>query len=482
MRKPSIKTRIQIAIMVFITVALSLGSIVLHLKMKQVFEDHTKNDLKSIAILVAREIEVVDGKVVYDWYEDIQHDPISREKDFIQSWELHGPRTQRSPILGDSDLPKFYGKLGEFVYRDVLISKNGKPHHAKAVGLLVTPNTSELNAEQLSQLKRPLKPHVLVIATDTEHYEQFLKQLEWATIFTIIVISVFSFLIIHFILKVALQPIHELSSEITEKHENALDSGFLIQPQFPSELRELVTQYNKLLTRVGHVLTREKNFSSYVAHELRTPLTGISTTLELALNKPRDAAYYQNKISEALKVTGAMQSLIERLMVLSQLQNNAIQPESEPINLLSIAQQSWENQSDKAAQRNLSIAWPSQDHAKDLTVSSDRQLVTILIQNLLTNAVSYAEEHSTISVSQSSENEMISLTISNAVRNLSDSDIDHFFDPFYRKDKNRPLEENNFGIGLSICQEIAKNLHGKLCIKLDNNEVFSVRFQLSQKN
>jgi len=484
LKNPSIKTRIQAAVVLFIATALTLSAVVFYLKIQEVFESHTQKDLKSIATLVGREIEFVDGQVIDDWYDDIQADPISREKDYIQSWNIHRTHSQRSPALGDSDLPSFHGELGEFIYRDVTLPHHGKTHRAKAVGVLVMPSTAELTKAELLKIPQPLEPHILVVATDTERYERFLDHFKWGIGLTILTITIFSILIIHYILRTALLPIQELSSEIAEKNIDQLDAGFLIKPKFPSELRELITQYNGLLARVENVRIREKNFSSYVAHELRTPLAGISTTLELALNRPRESGYYQNSINEALQITSSMQSLIERLMILSRLQNNVDHLEYEPVNLLSITQQSWDDFSDRISDRHLTVSWPKPKTHTDCQVTSDFHLVYTLIHNLLDNATSYAPKHTTISVAEFLENDQLTLTISNQTTDLRSEDIDHFFDPFFRKDAARTLEDKHFGMGLPICREITRLLHAELQANLekDGQLTMKLRFPLSQEH
>jgi len=484
----SIKTKIQIAVVLFIAITFSMGGIFIYLNIKKVSQVHTERDLKSIAILVGREIETADGNVVYDWYDDIQQDPISREKDYIQSWALHGEMNQRSPALKDFNLPKFHGKPGEFVYRNTTVPHHGKKHRARAVGVLVTPTITEQSPEQRAKIKQTIEPHILVIAQDTERYDQFLDRFKWGIGLTIIIITIISILIIHFILRAALLPIQELSTEIAKKDEEQLGSGFQIKPHFPLELRDLVNQYNELLKRMEQSLSREKRFSSFVAHELRTPLTGISTTLELALNRPRETDYYQNSIQDTLKITHSMQCLINRLLTLSRLQNNQSPTENRPVDIQQLLKSIWEDHSHKADTKNIHVSWtPSKTHTH---VTTDLHLASILVSNLLENAVAYAPPHTTIQIEIIEKNkgngiqqpEAIYLMISNETRELKPEDLTRLSEPFFRKDKARTMEDNHFGIGLSICREISRVLDLNLTPSLEtiNNNTW-ITFRLAFK-
>jgi len=472
MKSPSIKLRIQVAVITLIVTTLSMASIILYLRIQKTFKIQTERDLAHIAVLVAREIEVNGDMVVDDWYSDILKDRSSTQRSFIQSWGPQGIKTQRSPALGKIDLPRFHGELGEFVYRDVTLPHHNKMHQARAVGLLVIPSSEGLNPNDVNA-KKLLQPHVLVVALDTEQHKKFLDRLQWGIVLTILGLTFYSYLIVHFILKSALLPIEKLAVEIRKTHSHQLDSGFIISPHFPVELKDLVIQYNELISRVENSRTREKNFSSYVAHELRTPLAGISMTLEQALNQPREASFYKKSISEAIEITDSMQRLIERLKNLTLLQNKEIQVESETIDLHYLLHHLWQEFEPIAEKHSLKVVWNLE--ASDALVRTDQQLSYILVSNLGQNAVTYATPQTSIHIETRVVNDRLQLSILNQTSELTSSDIQFLFDPFFRKDKARSIDGHHFGMGLSICQEISHVLQADLEASVSKSGQFTIQ-------
>jgi len=361
------------------------------------------------------------------------------------------------------------GADGEYVYRDVTLPHHGKEHRGKAVGLLVIPTPKDGIFSQNGEPFGSDEPHLLVVAMDTERYELFLSYLQWGMGVTILIITLSSTILIYFILRAALRPIDELSSEILAKNVDQLQRGVLIPPKFPLELRELVGHYNGLLKRVEDARMREKNFSSYVAHELRTPLAGISTTLELALQRPRDAGYYNKRIHETLEITLSMQKLISLLFSLSRLQNNSSVIHDEKVDIQEILDGAWEKVSKRAVSRDLEVVWDIQTNQAD--VQTDCNLLSVLIGNLIDNAVSYAVADSIIKIQMSEMNDRLQINISNQTEDLDISDLGKLFDPFFRKDGVRGVDGNHFGLGLSLCQEISRVLHLGLTSNMDDRNV-----------
>ncbi|MCP5538286.1 MAG: hypothetical protein H7A51_18890 [Akkermansiaceae bacterium] len=471
MKTPSIKKRLLISIVLLIVTMLGIGSTGLYLKVRQSHYEQIDIDLQKIAELLAIEIEVNDGKVIYEWLDELDTHPGKNQKDYIQSWDAQGNNPGRSPDLEEMDLPFFHGELNEYVYRDVTLPEGRR---GRAVGLLLIPSLSEEDASEHEKTTFTPPPHVLVVAIDIEHSARRLAKLRWAFALTTIGLILATSMVISFIINNSLQPIKDLALQVSDALPENSGTAFHIAPNFPLELRELVSHYNKLIERIDLARTRERDFSANAAHELRTPLTGISTTLELALSKPRDNPYYVNSITRTLDISSSMQLLLERLMSFAKLQNDAYPLTTTTVDIQGILKQSWEEQKEKANARELAVLWSLDPTAT--TVDTDKQLFHILVRNLINNAVSYAKASTTITIITQRLNGHIALRITNETTGLNASDTEKFFDPFFRLDAARGMSENHYGIGLALCREISRVLGGRISAKLDEDMVISIEF------
>lgn len=472
MKKSSIKYQLLISIGLLIITILGVGSELLYIKVKKSFYEQIDASLERSAAMLSQEVEINDGELENEWLEDAQNHPQRKHKDYIQTWSDAGEEAVRSPDLGSYDLPFFHGEFNKCIYRDILLPQGQR---GRAVGLLFEPPHE--HSANMGGESNVYPQHVIVLAIDVEHNENRLVRLRWTSVFTVLGLTAAAFIIISLVIKRSLAPIEELTQQVSNAQPNDQAEAFQITPNFPIELKGLVVQYNTLLERIGRVRRRERDFSANAAHELRTPLAGISTTLELALSKQRDTAYYENSISSAMEISRSMHQLLERLMSFSRLQNESYQVVTESVQFQETLTNLWGEQDEKAKKRELTPQWDLKS-TKD-TIETDKLLLEVLIRNIFDNATSYAKQASSIGIETYDEDGRVHLRIFNETEGLKKSDTKKFFDPFYRQDDARVMNLNHYGIGLSLCWEIARVLDREILVHLDEDEVITFEFIFS---
>ena len=107
----------------------------------------------------------------------------------------------------------------------------------------------------------------------------------------------------------------------------------------------------------------------------------------------------------------------------------------------------------------------------NLAVNSNRQTLTIILRNLIQNAVSHADLNSRIEVSAIQDNFDCLIAISNVASTFPASDIEKVFDRFWRADPSRHETGRYSGLGLSLCQRLAQRSGASLQASC-NNGVF----------
>jgi signal transduction histidine kinase len=95
----------------------------------------------------------------------------------------------------------------------------------------------------------------------------------------------------------------------------------------------------------------------------------------------------------------------------------------------------------------------------DVVWLCDGQLIHQLIQNLYTNAVKYNTPNGWISLELTCTDGQLKLIIENPSQEVAQDLAERGFERFYRGDASRTRGVDGFGLGLSICQEIA-HVHG----------------------
>ena len=468
MKKTSIHNKLLFGMIFFIATILAVGSTALYLSFRKAYYEQVDRDLGNYATLLATEIEINNGYLVNEWLQDVRNDPIRTKRDLIQSWNLNDGTTLRAPALNGKDLPRFKRRDGRYAFRNIILP-DGKP--GRAVGLEVQPKveheaTEDTGNDAPGPYTGATAPrHILVIANNVENIEASLARLRWILLLTGIAVVIVSALVTRNIIRSCLFPISELGDQVARRGVEDLDKEFLIAPDFPDELKGLVSQYNHLFKKISRVRVRERDFSAHAAHELRTPLAGIILTLEQALHRSRSPDYYQECLTETLKISRSMHGMTERLLYFSRLQNDTFSMQFEQVPLHKHLDTAWQTHSAKAAARGLSAVWELADHPP--AIRADPHLLEILLNNLVNNTVAYALPDSPVHIRTTAGSQGMILSITNRSKTLDKENMRRIFEPFYRKDQARDVNEHHSGIGLALCREIARSMGAAISADFD---------------
>jgi two-component system sensor histidine kinase QseC len=266
-----------------------------------------------------------------------------------------------------------------------------------------------------------------------------------------------------FVARYIMRPVHQLSRQIAARGPEELAS-ILPDSDLPAELRPMVDRLNNLLLRVGEAFNRERTFTADVAHELRTPLAGMRTMLEVSQSRIREPAAYQASVDQCVAILGQMEGLVERLLLLARAEGGQLEVQHSSVNLETLALECWMSFERRAGEQRLTFSVETQeDHA----VIADAQLLQIVLKNLMDNAVSYAEPGTRVRLAVRTEGESIRTQLISEGHALTEDDLRHVFNRFWRKDKSRSRTDRHVGLGLGLSERLTKLQGGELTIRVD---------------
>ena len=188
-----------------------------------------------------------------------------------------------------------------------------------------------------------------------------------------------------------------------------------------------------------------KEFTANVSHELKTPLQSIIGSAELLENglvKPEDTGRFIGNIkNEAQRLV----SLINDIIRLSQLDEDAEIP-TESVDLLEVANEVAEVLSASAAKRQVLVSVDGEN----CTINGIRRYLYEIIYNLCDNAIRYNKEGGKVNVSVKQDGENTVVTVSDTGIGIPPEHHSRIFERFYRVDKSHSKETGGTGLGLSI--------------------------------
>ena len=214
-----------------------------------------------------------------------------------------------------------------------------------------------------------------------------------------------------------------------------------------------------------------REFTANVSHELKTPLTSISgyaEMIESGIVRQEDLVPFAARIhSEASR----MIQLVEDLLALSRLDEQAVLPDSRPVGLLAVSKRVADRLSELARTQKVTISVEGTDQ----TVQGDPALLEELVANLCENAIKYNRPGGSVTVSLSCEGRRPCLRVSDTGVGIAKEHQSRVFERFYRVDKSRSKETGGTGLGLSIVKHIAQLHRATLSLTSEDGQGTTVQ-------
>lgn len=331
---------------------------------------------------------------------------------------------------------------------------------------LVLKYTFEPLDEYIRATKKSEPYHAAVIvATDLAPLHSTLSDLKQIILLSTLSCAIIGAVFLGLLAAYSTRPIDELAQEIQSIDHRTMDAQISI-PRLPKEAAPVVDEFNDLMTKLKAAFERERTFTSNVSHELRTPLTGLRTTLEVALTSEESFQSNRHAQQTCLNIVKQTQSLVEKLLNLTRLESGGLTHPEETIDLKEHVESILDTFGDIAQKRRIEILLEIPDSVQ-VTLPSD--LFTMLLNNLIENAVNYCNDQGQIQIDFIDKHSTWELRIENTGCVLTQEDLTHVFEPFWRHDTSRTATGTHAGLGMSIAKAMAENCKLSLTVNVQDD-------------
>ncbi len=266
-----------------------------------------------------------------------------------------------------------------------------------------------------------------------------------------------------------LQPLTRVADEVASRHSKHLDQ--LEEASVPAEIKPLVQALNRLFITLQAALEKERRFTSDAAHELRTPLAALKTHAQLALRAGNESDR-EHSLKQLLAGIDRASHVVDQLLDLARIDpdTNERQRPDESIDLHQLA---IDVTSDLIALANARKIDISVDEGDRLPVTGDRTGLSILLRNLLDNALRYTPESGQVNVTFRQNDRQACIVIKDSGPGIAPIERERVFERFYR---GEGLEQSGCGIGMSIVKQVADR-HGAT-INLGESELGGLKVEV----
>ncbi len=239
-----------------------------------------------------------------------------------------------------------------------------------------------------------------------------------------------------------LKPVVNISADVDRRGSDDLSP--IADNILPREIAPLIQALNRLFRRLSESFRREREFTDHAAHELRTPLAAMKTQTQVLMKKAREMPECAEGLENLQSSINRAAHLVEQLLALARLQSEDLPKER--TNLSEILQDVALEMRHRAEDKRIEM---QMDIAPDIYIHAHGASISILLGNLLENAVKYTPGGGSVHVTLRDDG---SLEISDTGPGLSERDKARVFERFVRVDKSG---QSGSGLGLSIAGWIA---------------------------
>ena len=249
----------------------------------------------------------------------------------------------------------------------------------------------------------------------------------------------------------AMRPLERVAQAVRGRSPNALQP--LDEGGLPPELRPIVKSLNGLLQEIDHAMAAQRNFVADAAHELRSPLTALKLQLQLAERATGDEQRIVSfqKLHERLDRST---HLVQQLLTLARHEQTQAPPPRLAVDLLALAQQTVADHAIHAESKSIDLGIGS--GAQPVTATVHVEGLTVLLGNLIDNALRYTQRGGQVDVSVGMEQGRPYLRVADNGPGVPEEERARLFDRFYRPDGNAVW---GCGLGMSIVKNVA-DTHG----------------------
>lgn len=218
-----------------------------------------------------------------------------------------------------------------------------------------------------------------------------------------------------------------------------------------NEIGELAQAFNSMAQSIEESDNIRKEFISNVSHELRSPITSIRGFIGGILDGviPRDRENYYLKI--VYDEIDRLARLVNDLLDISAMEAGKFNLNISEFDINQTVSLCILNLESKIKNKNLNVK--AIFHEKRCFAIGDRDRILQVVTNLLENAIKYSNDSGQIEVNITAKGDKIFVSIFNSGEIISEEDINHIWDRFYKSDKSR-TNKISTGLGLSIVRLI----------------------------
>lgn len=311
-------------------------------------------------------------------------------------------------------------------------------------------NFAEETATLVERFELDDDVYYLMLIFPVGYIGQFSAHLMIILAVTVLLSGVIGATVFYLNTKQALKPV----LQITRQAENYAKGDFTARLEISGdpEMDRLITTMNRMADFIDRNERSRRRFVSDVSHELKTPMTTIGGFVDGILDgtipQAEQKRYLRTVSSEVQRLT----RLVHSMLSISRFEEGTFSPEYERLDITDLLIRTLLLFEQKVESKQLNVE--GLDECPRTMAVVDRDLMQQVFYNLTENAIKFVDKGGTLSFAVESDETQAFVHFRNSGEGLTEDEISHVFERFYKTDESRGKDRTGVGLGLSIVSRI----------------------------
>lgn len=325
--------------------------------------------------------------------------------------------------------------------------------------------------------KKELVRGVMLVSASTDNIRITMEILSRKALIVEVIVILAIFVVSIIASKILIRPFEKITEALNEAQEGYTDVPISVTDCLETE--HIGDAFNRVLGRMKVLDDSRQEFVSNVSHELKTPITSMKVLADsLISQKDVPIEVYQEFMEDITKEVEREDKIITDLLSLVKMDRTAADLTITEVDINILVELIMRRLRPIAQKRDVELVYES---IRPVTAAVDEVKMTLVISNLVENAIKYNKEHGWVKVTLDADHQFFTIVVADSGLGIPLESMDHIYERFYRVDKSRSREIGGTGLGLAITKSAIMMHRGSIKAESIEEEgtTFTVRIPLT---
>jgi heavy metal sensor kinase len=298
---------------------------------------------------------------------------------------------------------------------------------------------------------------ILQLGQSMENENRFIEAFKKIFIVTILALAILSAGVGWFMARRAVSGVEAVTRTARKISAGSLEKRVPVKAN-NDEIDQLATTFNDMLDRIQKLVSGMKEISDNIAHDLKSPITRIRGSAEVGLTTGMTLQEFEQNAASNIEECDRLLDMINTMLMISKTETGIGEFREQRVDLARIVQDACTLFQPIANDKKINL---SCDVKEEVQMMGDVSMLQRMSANLLDNALKYTLPNGRVGISVQRETQhQAVLTVSDTGIGISEKDLPHIYDRFFRCDPSRST--TGAGLGLSLAKAIVEAHNGRI--------------------